>query len=131
MGNATVKIEDLNEAIKNVLQEYNSAVVKELKSKTEEAMSELVATTKATAPVGKRRRHYRSNITSRVVSDDIYGLTMMWYVKGSDYRLTHLLNNGHALRNGGRYEGTNFLGKAVDDITVKYIQMVEEALKNG
>ena len=42
----------------------------------------------------------------------------MWYVKGSDYRLSHLLNNGHALRDGGRVAGTNFITKA-EQVAVK------------
>ena len=125
----TVSIEKLNETIRGMLEDYHGEVVRDLKAKTEEAMAELVQTSKATAPRGRRRRHYYSNITSKTLSENSYGITKLWYVKGKDYRLTHLLNNGHALRNGGRYPGTNFLGRAVDDITAKYVRMIEEVLR--
>ena len=94
-------------------------------------MKDLVANTKATAPVGKRAKHYKDNIASKTVQETAYGLTKVWYVRGADYRLTHLLNNGHALRNGGRYPGTNFVGKAVDAIIPWYLHEIEEVIKNS
>ena len=126
-----VKIDELNAAIMESLETYNEAVVAGLKKTTTQAMKDLVNTTKATAPVGNRKKHYRDSITSRTESETQYGITKLWYVKGSDYRLSHLLNNGHALRNGGRYPGTNFIGKAVDALIPVYLSKNEEVLKNG
>lgn len=123
-------IDDLNDAIVGVLKEYQGDVVKGLKKTTKQAMKTLVDNTKATAPVGKRDEHYRDNITSKTLSETNDGITKLWYVKGSDYRLSHLLNNGHALRDGGRYPGTGFIGKAVDQLIPWYLAEVEEVLKN-
>ena len=125
-----IKIDELNEAIKNALNEYNEGIVDGLKDNTTKAMKELVKETKNTAPVGKRKKHYKNNITSTTLSDNQYGLSKLWYVRGSDARLSHLLNNGHALKNGGRYPGSNFIGKAVDKIVEDYLKKVEEVLKN-
>lgn len=126
-----IKVDELNAAIMESLENYNQAVVKGLKKTTTRAMKDLVDNTKATAPVGKRSEHYRDSISSRTVSETQYGLSKLWYVKGSDYRLSHLLNNGHALRDGGRYPGTNFIGKAVDVLIPLYLAQIEEVLKNG
>lgn len=126
-----IKVDELNAAIMESLENYNQAAVKGLKKTTTRAMKDLVANTKATAPVGKRSKHYRDSITSRTESETQYGISKLWYVKGSDYRLSHLLNNGHALRDGGRYPGTNFIGKAVDAIIPWYVAQIEEVLKNG
>lgn len=126
-----IQIDELNEAIKNALEDYNESIITELKKNTDKAMKDLVDKTKATAPVGNRKKHYRDNISSKTISESKYGVSKLWYVKGSDYRLSHLLNNGHALKDGGRYPGTNFIGKAVDDILPIYINAVEEAVKNG
>jgi hypothetical protein len=131
MSDRLVNIDNLNEAIINSLEEYNLNATEDIKKLTNEAMKNLVKDTKQTAPVGKRRKHYKSNITSKKLSESQYGISKLWYVKGSDYRLTHLLNNGHALRNGGRYPGTNFLGRAVDKIVPEYIEQIEEVLRNG
>ncbi|MFQ8652498.1 HK97 gp10 family phage protein [Hominilimicola sp.] len=130
MGN-TIKVDELNSAIMESLDDYNKKVVDGVKLNTKRAMKDLIDNTKATAPVGKREKHYRDNIASRTVSDTDFGLSKLWYVKGSDYRLSHLLNNGHQLRDGGRYPGTNFIGKAVDAIVPWYIQKIEEVIKNS
>lgn len=126
-----IQIDELNKAIVDALEDYNDKVVTGLKKNTKRAMKDLVANTKATAPVGKRSHHYRDSITSKTISESRYGIAKLWYVKGSDYRLSHLLNNGHALRNGGRYPGTNFIGKAVDRILPWYLNAIEEVIKNG
>jgi hypothetical protein len=131
MSNGSINIDNLNEAIINSLEDYNLRATESIKNLTTEAMKELVKDTKRTAPVGKRRKHYKSNITSKKLSENEYGISKLWYVKGSDYRLTHLLNNGHALRNGGRVEGTHFIQKASDPITKQYLEAVEEIIKNG
>lgn len=126
-----ISVDQLNEAINAELKTYNATIVKGVKKYTDKAMKDLVNKTKATAPVGNRSKHYRDSITSRTESETQDGIVKLWYVKGSDYRLSHLLNNGHALRDGGRYPGTNFIGKAVDDIVPKYIKEIEEVIKNG
>ena len=125
MSKQLVSIDELNAAITGILNEYNAEVVSDLKSTTNQAMKELVQISKDTAPVGKRSKHYRDSITSKTLSENDRGITQLWYVKGSDYRLTHLLNNGHALRDGGRYPGTNFLGKAVDSVVEQYLQKID------
>lgn len=125
-----IDISDLNEAISDVLDEYNEDVTNRLKKVTKKAMNDLVKKTKATAPVGNRNRHYRDNITSKTLNEDKDGITKLWYVKGSDYRLSHLLNNGHALRGGGRYPGTKFITKAVREVTSDYKRKAEEVLKD-
>lgn len=127
----SIRVQELNDAIQNALESYNQAIVKSLKVNTTRAMKDLVRTTKATAPVGKRSKHYRDSIVSKTLRETRYGISLLWYVKGSDYRLSHLLNNGHALKDGGRYPGTNFIGKATDEVVAKYLAQIEEEIKNG
>lgn len=126
-----VDVDDLNKALIGVLEDYNASIVKGLKRTTKRAMKDLVDNTKASAPVGNRSEHYRDSITSKTLSETKDGITKLWYVKGSDYRLTHLLNNGHALRDGGRYAGTNFVGKAVDAMIPWYLEEIEKVIKDG
>lgn len=126
-----INVEELNTAIMDSLEDYNKKIIEGVKKNTKRAMKDLVANTKATAPVGKREQHYRDHISSKTTIETAYGLTKAWYVRGPDYRLTHLLNDGHALRDGGRYPGTNFVGKAVDAIIPWYLAKIEEVIKNG
>lgn len=126
-----IAVDALNTAIRGALNEYNRDVVAGLKKQTDLAMSDLVKQSKETAPVGNRSKHYKDSISSKTVSETEYGLTKLWYVKGSDYRLTHLLNNGHALRDGGRYPGTQFLSRAADKVVAEYVAAIEEVLNGG
>lgn len=128
---ANVSIDQLADAIEEELTIYSRDVTDKLKKQAKKSMTELVKTTKATAPVGKRQKHYRDNITSKKESENPRGINYLWYVKGSDYRLSHLLNNGHALRTGGRVEGTNFIGNATEKILSEYVQAVEDICRNG
>lgn len=126
-----VNIDTLNDAINQELTIYSQEVTEVIKKEAKEHMARLVKETKKTAPVGKRKKHYRDNITSKKTSENDRGASYTWYVQGSDYRLSHLLENGHATRDGGRVEGTHFISKATDPIIADYISKVEEAIRNG
>lgn len=127
----SIGIEQLGEEIARELTLYGENIITGIKKETKSSMSRLVKQTKATAPVGRRQKHYRDSITSKKQSEDNRSISYVWYVKGSDYRLSHLLEDGHALRDGGRTEGTHFIEKASNPILEEYIRAVEEVINNG
>ena len=126
-----ISIDQLGEAIAKELTLYSTNVIEGIKKEAKSSMDRLVKETKATAPVGKRQKHYRDSIKSKKVSENDRSVSYLWYVEGSDYRLSHLLENGHALRNGGRTRGTHFIKNASDPILEAYIRAVEEVIENG
>ena len=127
----SIGIDQLGEAIAKELTLYGDNVIANLKKEAKSSTDRLVKDTKATAPVGRRKKHYRDSIKSKKVSENDRSVSYLWYVDGSDYRLSHLLENGHALRGGGRVEGTHFIQKATDPILEEYLKAVEEVIKNG
>ena len=127
----SVSMDQLGEAIAKELTIFNDNVVEGIKRETKASMTRLVKETKATAPVGNRQKHYRDSIKSKKTEETDRSVSYLWYVDGSDYRLSHLLENGHALRDGGRVEGTHFIQKASNPILEEYLRSVEEVLKNG
>ena len=127
----SIPVSQLADAINNELTLYNDKVITGVKKQAKKYMSQLVKDTKATAPVGKRTKHYRDSIASKKLEENDRSITYLWYVKGSDYRLSHLLEKGHALRNGGRTAGTHFIQNASDSILKQYVEAVEEVIKNG
>lgn len=128
---ANVGIEALSEAVNRELTLYSKEITETIKNEAKSHMKELVKETKRTAPVGNRQKHYRDNISSKKTSEDEFGASYAWYVKGPDYRLSHLLENGHALRDGGRTEGTHFIEKASEPILADFEEKIEEAIRNG
>jgi hypothetical protein len=127
----TIDIRQLGEAIVDELTLYEKSVIDGIKQEAKSSMSRLVKETKATAPVGHRSKHYRDSISSKKQSENNRSVSYLWYVRGSNYRLSHLLENGHALRDGGRVEGTHFIQKASDPIIEDYLKRIEEVIKNG
>lgn len=127
----TINIEQLGNVIADELTLYSREVTDGIKREAQKSVKKLVKETKATAPVGNRTKHYRDNITSRKLEENDRGAVYQWYVKGPDYRLSHLLENGHALRDGGRYEGTGFIHNAEISVVEEFEKAVEEVVKNG
>lgn len=127
----TIGVEELGEAIAKELTIYGQNVIDGIKDEAKRSIKQLVKDTKATAPVGNRQKHYRDSITSTKTMETDRAVEYVWYVKGSDYRLSHLLEKGHALRDGGRTEGTHFIQNATDPILEKYLESVEDIIKNG
>lgn len=131
---AGIGIERLGAEIQNELALYSEEIRGKLGDITQKYAKELVKKTMETAPVGKRDTNkYRDSIKSKKLSESLNGVTYAWYVdsKNSNYRLTHLLVNGHALRDGGHTQGNDFLEKAVAEIEVDYVKAIEEVIKNG
>lgn len=126
-----ISVDQLGEAISKDLSVYSAKIIEGIKNEAKSSMGRLVKETKATAPVGKSKKHYRDSIKSKKVSEDDRSVSYLWYVDGADYRLSHLLENGHVTRNGGRTRATHFIKNASDPILEAYIQAVEEVIRNG
>ena len=124
-----ISVDQLSATISEELENYNRIVVQGTKDEAKKAMDRLVRETKATAPT--RRPKYKNSITSRKEWESTLGVEYTWYVKGSEYRLSHLLENGHATRNGGRTKAYHFIKNASDPILEDYVSAVEEVCRNG
>ncbi len=127
----TVKAESLADAINSELKLYSKDLTERINVKGLESVKKLVAQTKATAPRGRREKHYYSSISydkakRRATGSNIY----TWYVKDPEYRLTHLLVHGHQTRNGGRTKANPFLQNALNEVLPEYEKKLEEAIKN-
>lgn len=131
MSNKIISTDELSVAIAEELSLYGERIIRGVKEEAQKSIKELTKLTKSTAPVGRRRKHYRDSITYKKLGESSREISFLWYVKGSDYRLSHLLEHGHALHFGGRVEGTHFIKKAHDPVIEKYCRAVEEVIKNG
>lgn len=126
-----VSISQLSDALHDELKLYHDDIMKGIKKETKKSMTKLVKETKRTAPVGVRKKHYKEFITSKLVDDTAHSVAYLWYVRSPEYRLSHLLEDGHATVNGGRTRAFHFIGNATDLITDDYLKAVEEVIKNG
>lgn len=133
MSNRTISVDSLSEAITAELENYNQEVIDGVKNAAYECAQEFTSATKKDAPRSdtKRRGRFAKNITFKKTYDSNTGATYTWYVKDPEYRLTHLLKNGHATKNGGRTRAQDFITNNYNRAEEKYVEEVEEIIKNG
>lgn len=128
MANGKITIDDLADAINERMTVYQSDTARKILGVTKSTMKRFVKITKQTAP--RRTGKFAKAIRSTVEDNGITGSKGIWYVGGKEYRLTHLIVNGHQLRQGGRTKGNPFLDNALEEIEKEYIKGLEEAVKN-
>ena len=95
--------DDLSRAVATVLEEYQESVIETVQRVTSEVAKEGLSKVKAASPVsGKSPKSsaYKSGWTKKVVTNRM-GASAIIY-NGKYPGLVHLLEKGHALRNGGR-----------------------------
>ena len=105
-----ISISNFSQAVSNILNDYNEEVISKTKKIIHEVSSDFKNNTKKDAPKGKRNK-YNKYIDVKTTYESISGVTDTLYVKDPEYRLTHLIKNGHQTRNGGRTKGNDFIEK--------------------
>lgn len=126
-----VTVAGLSDAMQAELENYRASTQEAVDACSYRAAARLREITKATAPVGVRKKFRRSIDVKEIYKTrgKIAGRTYVWHVKPPDHRLTHLLVHGHATKDGGRTKADPFLQNAIDQVTPDYLAEVEDALK--
>lgn len=123
------KPEELSDSLGQVLTLYADDVTAQINAVGEATMKDLVRETRRTVP--KESGDYRKAITSTRVRG-LAGDRFIWYARGKEGRLTHLLVHGHDMvRNGrvvGRVKGSPFLERALSRLIPDYLHRVEGVL---
>lgn len=107
-----IKIEELADAVASELRAYSEEVMEDVKSSVHSAANACVTELKSTSPKDtgdysrgwRKKKAYESNTDIRL---QVHNAT--------DYQLTHLLEDGHALVNGGFVPGRPHIGPAADN----------------
>lgn len=95
----SIRIDDLLKAVQGELAEYANEVTEDVKESVKDVAKETVKEVKRRSPV--RSGAYKKSWGQTQVYDGPGGIRIVIHNK-KHYRLTHLLEKGHALRNGGR-----------------------------
>lgn len=118
---------DFTKEIEEALQEYSSIASDTLKKVIINAGKNAVKELKKTSPKGNYNGGgaYAKSWKFKRISDAPTSIKSVVYAGNGEYRLTHLLEKGHAKRNGGRTRAFPHIAKAERNA----IDAIEKELK--
>lgn len=128
MSKNSISVTKLSSEIQNILQKNAGRITDKVKVLSKETTEDLTKDTKKDSPV--RTGEHKKHISNKKVKETSTSVVYVWHVKDPEYRLTHLIANGHAKRNGGRVEGNFPLDKDVEKAETKFIKGVKEVVEN-
>ncbi|QEY33873.1 hypothetical protein FL966_01780 [Caproiciproducens galactitolivorans] len=123
--------EEFEEALNSVLAEYANDVTAGVKKAVDIVGDEVNQTIKAHITFKQHTGDYVKSFRVAKTYEDVFRKTKTWYVKAPHYRLTHLLENGHALRQGGRARAFPHIKYGQEIAEARMMQLAKEAAENG
>ena len=131
MGRKKIKPVDLSKAVAEVLNEYGDKVYEVLPQAVEEVSDKAVKQlhdVQNFAPNGHPTGKYSASWDVKTVFKDRLHDSLVIY-NAEHYRLTHLLENGHAKRGGGRVPAYPHIAPVNDWVNEELPRVVAEKLE--
>lgn len=123
-----IKISALADTVMDYLKDYADASAEDVKSAVQEAGKTVQKEIKSSAP--KDTGDYSKSWAVKNVKETANRLEVVVHSKGK-YQMAHLLEYGHAKRNGGRVNGKVHIAPA-EEVGIKQLEEeIERCLKNG
>lgn len=121
---STISPDKIDDAIKDTLAEYAEFVQESIEETVNDVSADTSDELKKTSP--KRTGKYAKSWRVKIVKERL-GTYAIVYNK-DHYRLTHLLENGHAKVNGGRVNGIEHIRPAEQKAIKQFEKELEEKL---
>lgn len=125
---ASIDIDDLTDVIMQELQAYSEEVTDQLKADVKQVGKECVQEVKNNAP--QLSGAYKKSWKMRQVYESATDIRVVIH-SAKEYRLSHLLEHGHARRGGGRVEGKPHIQPAEENTEKKLMKKVKIAIRGG
>lgn len=130
----TVKPEDLQKAIMEYLEDYVEDIEEDVENTAntvvKEAKQELVQTSPKSG-IARKTKYYKGwaiKNGGRTRKKHYYGKTI-W--NKTNYQLTHLLEFGHATRNGGRTQAQPHIRKVEEKYGTQFADLLEKKIRRS
>ena len=123
-----IRPEGLENAVMDCLEDYSKVLTDGLKKSVKDAAKTVKDEISANAPrlTGK----YAASWTTKVTKQSTYEMEVTVHSKNR-YQIAHLLENGHAMRNGGRVAARVHIAPAEEKGIEQLEKEVERMIQNG
>lgn len=127
-----INIDDLASAITQELQNYSQDVTESVKKAVDTVAQETNEEIKKHVTFKRHKGDkYVKAFRIKKSYEDGYKKINTWCVGNGQYRLTHLLENGHALRQGGRAEAFPHIKYGEELAQKRMEELAKEAIVNA
>lgn len=127
MNGIKIKPEQLSDAVGKELDKYAKTTADKVKEAVQDAADSAVKELKSTSPkkTGRYARSWRQKKAKETSSEKEI------IVHAGVYQLTHLLENGHAKRGGGRVAGIPHIKPAEEHAIEKLESEIQKGVEHG
>lgn len=126
---SSIDINRLAAQIANELATYSQDVVEKVNTSSDKVGKAAVRKLKQISP--KKSGDYAKSWTMKTQSEVGQPNKRIIHVKKPHYRLTHLLEFGHAKVGGGRVPGIPHIRPVEEEVIREFTREVEEAIRRG
>lgn len=128
-----IQVDQLAQAIKESLEEYSQEITSITKEAVEIVAKEVNDEIKkrVTFTQTNRKNEYVKSFKIKTSEETRFNKSKVWYVGNGQHRLTHLLENGHVTRNGGRSQAFPHIKFGEVLAQRRLPEIIEEGVKNA
>ena len=130
-----IKPEKLSKTVGKYLKEYGEEIIEDYKKEATDISKEALEELKRVSPKDKKRKSEREKpyykgwaIRTKSRGKDKYS-KVIW--NATNYQLTHLLEYGHATRNGGHVPAQPHIRSVEKKYKVKFVDNLERDIRGG
>ena len=123
-----IQIDQLADTVMRELENYAETTTDGVKAAVKKAANTVKKEISATAPV--RTGKYAKSWATKTTGENSHAIEITVHSRNR-YQLAHLLEHGHAKRNGGRVAGKAHIAPAEQDGIEELEHEIERSIRNG
>lgn len=126
-----IKVGQLAGAVNEILEDYRDAIVANVDEAVEKTAEDTKQTLRKTSPKGTRPEGKSYRAGWRVKKAKASASKPSATVYNTQYQLTHLLEFGHATRNGGRTAAQPHIAPAEEAAAEEFAKLLKEGINDA
>lgn len=127
-----ISISDLNDSIFKVLSEYKENIDEEVKETANKIAKEAKEDLMNDSPRSKKERsqkYYKGWAIKKKINKNGKYVLAIW--NKTNYRLTHLLEFGHNVKNGGKVKAVPHIRKVEEKMSKEFEEELKKKIRKG